>query len=236
MIIKGAAKKLTIYVDENEKYGDKPVYEVVIELFLKKGINGVTLFKGTAGFGRGAVVHTSKILELSENLPIKIEAIDTQAAINSVLPDIYLIVDKGLIEISDTEIVKWEKRAVAPEISDTTKRISTRYAAKVLQIMINENDKWEGQPMTEALLKRFAMEEITGVTVFKGITGYGSHKEIHKHRFFSLTDGLPVLMVIVETEDKMERALQAIDDMLKEGIVSVCDVNVVRYSMEMCKE
>lgn len=99
------------------------------------------------------MVHTSKILELSENLPIKIEAIDTQAAINSVLPDIYLIVDKGLIEISDTEIVKWEKRAVAPEISDTTKRISTRYAAKVLQIMINENDKWEGQPMTEALLK-----------------------------------------------------------------------------------
>ncbi|MBF0465782.1 MAG: DUF190 domain-containing protein [Nitrospirae bacterium] len=231
MIIKGPAKKLTIYVDENEKYGDKPVYETVIELFLKKGISGVTLFKGTAGFGRGAVVHSSKILELSENLPLKIEAIDTQEAINTVLPDIYLIVDKGLIEISDTEIVKWEKRAIAAKMPEV-KRRRTQYDAKMLQIMINENDKWHGEPMADALLKRFAMEEITGITVFKGITGYGSHKEVHKHRFFSLAEGLPVLLIIVEMEDKIERALQAVDDILTEGIVSVCDVNAIRYSME----
>ena len=97
MVKKGPAKKLTIYVDESDRYGKKPVYEVLIDIFYKKKIAGVSVFRGVAGYGSDGVYHTQKMLTLSEKMPIKVEAIDSEEMINKILPDVYQIVEKGLI-------------------------------------------------------------------------------------------------------------------------------------------
>lgn len=99
------AKKLCIYLDEKEKQHGRPVYELVMELCYSAGIAGVSVFRGVAGYGGHRVVHTAKILELSSDLPVKIEIVDSPAAIDRILPEISGIVVKGLIEISDTQIV-----------------------------------------------------------------------------------------------------------------------------------
>ena len=106
MVTKGAAKRLTVYVDESDKIGGKPVYEVLMDVFYKKKIAGVSVFRGVAGYGSDGVFHTSKMLELSTSLPVKIEAVDSEEMINTVLPDVSEIVGKGLVEISDTYVVK----------------------------------------------------------------------------------------------------------------------------------
>jgi PII-like signaling protein len=106
MVTKGPAKKLTIYVDETDKSGGKPVYEVLINIFYKMKIAGVSVFKGAAGYGSDGVFHTSKLLELSSNMPVKLEVVDSEEMINKVLPDVYRIVEKGLVEVSDTNVVK----------------------------------------------------------------------------------------------------------------------------------
>ncbi|MCC6347131.1 MAG: DUF190 domain-containing protein [Nitrospirales bacterium] len=100
-----AAKKLTVYIDETDKYEGKPVYEVLMDLFYRKGISGVSAFRGVAGYGRDRVFHTSKILDLSTTLPIKIEVVDSEEKIRSVLPDVDKIVKKGLVELSDTSVL-----------------------------------------------------------------------------------------------------------------------------------
>jgi len=105
MITKGPAKKLTVYVDEAAKFEGKPVYEVLMDLFYKKKIAGVSAFRGIAGYGSDGVFHTSKMLELSTSLPVKLEAVDSEETINSILPDLDRIVGKGLIEISDTNVI-----------------------------------------------------------------------------------------------------------------------------------
>jgi len=106
MIRKGAAKKLTVYVDETDKYGGKPVYEVLMDIFYKQRIAGVSVFRGVAGYGSDGVFHTSKMLELSTDLPVKIEVVDSEEMISRVLPLINDVVGKGLIEISDTLVIK----------------------------------------------------------------------------------------------------------------------------------
>ena len=106
MIRSGAAKKLTVYVDETDKYEGKPVYEALMDLFYKQKIAGVSVFRGVAGYGSDGVFHTSKMLELSTALPVKIEAVDSEEMISRVLPLINDVVGKGLIEISDTVVIK----------------------------------------------------------------------------------------------------------------------------------
>lgn len=106
MVTNGPAKKLTVYVDETDKIGSKPVYEALMDIFYRKKMSGVSVFRGVAGYGSDGVFHTSKMLELSTSLPVKIEAVDSEEMITGVLPDVVGIVGKGLIEISDTYVVK----------------------------------------------------------------------------------------------------------------------------------
>lgn len=101
-----SAKKITIYADETDKVHGKPVYETVMEICYRNKIAGVSVFRGVAGYGGQRVFHTAKILELSTNLPVKIEIIDSEESINEVLPEITSLITKGLVEIGDTTIVE----------------------------------------------------------------------------------------------------------------------------------
>lgn len=107
MVRQGPAKKLTVYVDESDKHKGKPVYEILMDLFFKHKIAGVSVFRGIAGYGSDGVFHTSKILELSTTLPIKIEVVDSGEMISKVLPLISDILDRGLIEVCDTTVIKY---------------------------------------------------------------------------------------------------------------------------------
>jgi PII-like signaling protein len=106
MIKNGPAKKLTIYIDETEKIHGKPVYEAVLDILVARKISGASVFRGVAGYGSHGKLHTAKILELSTTLPVKIEVVDTEGMINVVLAEISSVVEKGLIEVSDTHVVK----------------------------------------------------------------------------------------------------------------------------------
>lgn len=101
-----AAKKLTIYVDETDRFEGKPVYELLMDLLYRRGIAGVSAFRGVAGYGGDRVFHTAKMLELSTTLPIKIEVVDTEEKINSVLPAVCEMVRKGVVEVSDTLVMR----------------------------------------------------------------------------------------------------------------------------------
>ena len=106
MIKTGPAKKLTIYIDESERVHGKPLYEVLLDIFYKRKISGASVFRGIEGYGSDRVFHTAKILELSTTLPVKIEVVDILEKIDAVLLEITPMVHKGLIEVSDTTVIK----------------------------------------------------------------------------------------------------------------------------------
>lgn len=105
MVTEGPAKKLTVYVDESDKVGSKPVYEELMSVFFRKKIAGVSVFRGIAGYGSDGVFHTSKLLELSISLPVMLVAVDSAEMISNILPEVTALVEKGLVEISDTHVV-----------------------------------------------------------------------------------------------------------------------------------
>jgi len=106
MIKPGPAKKLTIYVDETDKIQGKPVYEALLDIFYKRKISGASVFRGVEGYGATRVLHTAKILELSTTLPVKIEVVDSELNIDAILLEITPLLHKGLIEVSDTTVIK----------------------------------------------------------------------------------------------------------------------------------
>jgi PII-like signaling protein len=229
MVTKGPAKKLTIYVDEADKFHGKPVYEVLMDIFYKKKIGGASVFRGIAGYGTEGIFHTAKMLELSTSMPVRIEVVDSEEMINKVLPDVYQVVEKGLVEVTDTTVVKCCSRAADKEKAGE-EHMKLEGKAKMLRIIISEDDKWEGEPLYEAIIKRLIMADIAGATVYKAIAGYGPHKRYHKKKALTGHGELPILITVMDTEEKINKVIPILDELVGEGIVVLSDVNVIKYT------
>ena len=111
MKIEGEASLLRIFVGESDKIHNVPVYEKIVLLAREKGLAGATVLKGIMGYGKQSVIHTSKILTLSEDLPRVIEIVDTNDKIESFLDDVNKLFDEaksgGLITIEKARVIKY---------------------------------------------------------------------------------------------------------------------------------
>jgi len=111
MKIEGEASLLRIFVGESDKIHNVPVYEKIVLLAREKGLAGATVLKGIMGYGKQSVIHTSKILILSEDLPRVIEIVDTNEKIESFLDDVNKLFDEaksgGLITIEKARVIKY---------------------------------------------------------------------------------------------------------------------------------
>ena len=111
MELKREAKLLRIFVGDSDKISGIPIYEYIVFEAKKAGLAGATVFKGFMGFGRSSRLHTSKILRLSEDLPIIIEIVDELEKIDAFLPKLDEIFEKancgGLVTIEKAEVIKY---------------------------------------------------------------------------------------------------------------------------------
>lgn len=103
------ASLLKIFIDESDKHEGNPLYETIIQKALELKLKGATVTRGIAGFGSQSLIHTSKILDLSTNLPVIIEIIDQREKLIVLLPFINDVVKEGLVTIEDIQIIKYRK-------------------------------------------------------------------------------------------------------------------------------
>jgi uncharacterized protein len=101
--------------------------------------------------------------------------------------------------------------------------------AKMLRIHFGEDDKWHGKPLYEAIVTRCRELDIAGATVFRGIEGYGASSLIHKKHLFRLSSDSPIMVSVVDTEEKIKNLLPVLDEMVNEGLIAMSDVEVIRY-------
>ena len=102
---KGERTLMRIFIGESDKYHGKPLYEALLEKFREKGLAGATVIRGVAGFGASSVVHTEKVLRLSLDLPLIIEVVETEEAIQGVLPDLDDMIGGGLITLERAQVI-----------------------------------------------------------------------------------------------------------------------------------
>lgn len=104
-----------------------------------------------------------------------------------------------------------------------------------LWICIGADDIWHHKPLADEIVRRAQGAGLAGATVLHGIEGYGAHHVVHTTHLLSFTDDLPVLIMIVDEEDRVRSFLPQLDDLVREGMVMLDRVDVVRYTDEKAR-
>jgi PII-like signaling protein len=226
----GPGKKVGIYVAEDQQYHGNSAYAAILDFLFFHGVSGATVTRGIAGFGSDHHLHTTRLVELATRLPIKVEFIETAEKVEALLPKLHEMVGSGLIEMHDTTIVKpAEKKPKHPAATDGP-TLKQEGKAKMMRIYVGENDKWNGKPLYEGIVNGLRAHDIAGVTVYRGILGYGANRRIHKDAALSLSHDRPVLLSIVDVEEKLKAFMPVLDQMVQQGLVVLSDVDIIKYA------
>lgn len=98
-----------------------------------------------------------------------------------------------------------------------------------LQIFVGEDDTWHHKPVYHEIVRRAREAGLAGATVLRGVEGYGGHSIIHTTRILDLTEDLPVLIIIVDDEDRIREFLPQLDEIISAGTILLDDVQIIRY-------
>ena len=226
MLSKGPARKVCIYVNEDTHHNLAPLYEAILSFLIHKGVAGATAYRAIAGFGGNHVMHTPQVELLSEHLPVRIEFIDSAEKVEEVLPTLYEMVTDGVIEVQDTTVIKSASREKKAELKLPHEKKSGK--AKLLRIYLGEADRWHDQSLYDAIVKRLHMMDISGATVYRGIMGYGMKGHTHKQGLFRLSRDLPIMIAVVDSEEKIAQGAEAIEEMIEDGLIVISDVDFTR--------
>ena len=101
--------------------------------------------------------------------------------------------------------------------------------ASLLRVFIGESDKADGRPLCEVIVEKARMRGMAGATVLRGFLGFGANSRIHTTKVLRLSEDLPVVVEIVDAEDKIEAFLPELDKMIGEGLVTLEKVRVITY-------
>ncbi len=101
--------------------------------------------------------------------------------------------------------------------------------AQLLRIFIGESDQYQGQPLYEAIVHQARAAGLAGATVLRGVLGFGAHSHIHTAKILRLSEDLPMVIEIVDREERIREFLPLLDQMIPEGLITLEKVQVIAY-------
>ncbi len=113
MRLEGSAVRLTIFVGEDDHWHHRPVYSEIVHHAHSAGLAGASVLRGVEGYGATSRIHTTRLLSLSEDLPMVIVLVDTEEKIRAFLPQLDELVTEGLVIIDPVEVIRYVGREPA---------------------------------------------------------------------------------------------------------------------------
>ena len=225
----GKAVKVSIYLSEGATHHGVPTYSSIIDYLFYRGISGATVLKGIAGFGADHHMHSANIVEISDHLPLKIEFIESREKVDELLGKLEELAGTGMIEIQETTVAK-PAQVSKPKKATLPAHVKIEGKAKMMRIYIGEADLWKDKPLHTALVEAMRANDIAGVTVYRGILGYGAHRRIHKDKTLHMSHDSSIMLSVIDTEEKLESFLPLVGQMVEEGLVVMSDADIIKYS------
>ncbi|MFG2076725.1 hypothetical protein SAMN05421874_15515 [Nonomuraea maritima] len=111
MKLEGSALRLTIFVGDTDLWHHRPLYHEIVHRAHQAGLAGASVFRGMEGYGASNHIHTTRILSLSEDLPLAIIIVDTSDRIRAFLPQLDELVTEGLVIVDPVEVIRYVGRA-----------------------------------------------------------------------------------------------------------------------------
>ena len=102
--------------------------------------------------------------------------------------------------------------------------------ARELRIYIGESDQYQGHPLYQAIVRLAKEQGLAGATVLRGLEGFGANSRIHTANILRLSQDLPMVVVIVDSEEYIERFVPLLNEMVTEGLITLHDVDIIKYS------
>jgi PII-like signaling protein len=228
------------------RHGMTPLYEWIVETAHHEGLQGATVLKGFYGLRPEGSLLEEHTWSISQELPVIVEVVDEPARIEALLAKAEPVFREGVITLERAHVLLY--RAGTREAPVPVKgrniigTVTTSAAAGVrtmkvpengvlLRIFIGESDKEPGRdrPLYEAIVRKAREAHLAGATVLRGPMGFGRHSRVHTAKLLELSTDLPVVIEIVDAEDKVEAFLPTVDELVTEGLVTLEAVRIVRY-------
>jgi len=229
MLIAGKALKVTIYVSEGSTHHGVATYSSILDFLFYRGVSGATVLKGVAGFGADHHMHSASYVEISDHLPLKIEFVESREKVNELLGKLEELCGSGMIEIQETTVAK-PAQVSKPKKQTPPAHLKIEGKAKLMRVYIGEADRWRDKSLHVALVEAMRAHDIAGVTVYRGILGYGAHGRVHKDKAMHLSHDASIMLSVIDLEEKLKAFLPIVEQMVEEGLVVLSDVDIIKYS------
>jgi PII-like signaling protein len=229
MLTPGKAVKVSIYISEGSTHHGVSSYSSILDFLFFRGVSGATVLKGVAGFGADHHIHSASLVEISDHLPLKIEFIESREKVDELLGKLEQMVGSGMIEVQETTIAK-PAQVSKPKKAPPAAHVKIEGKAKMMRIYIGESDHWQDKPLHEALVRAMRAHDLAGVTVYRGILGYGAHRRVHRDKPLHLSSDGSIMLSVVDTEEKLQGFLPIVEQMVSEGLVVLSEVDIIKYA------
>jgi PII-like signaling protein len=107
MRLTGTALRLTVFVGEDDTWHHKPLHHEIVRRAREAGLAGATVLRGIEGYGAGSRIHTTRILSLSEDLPIAVIIVDAEERVRAFLPQLDELVSEGMVILDEVEVIRY---------------------------------------------------------------------------------------------------------------------------------
>jgi PII-like signaling protein len=216
----GEETKLTIYLGRTERALGRPAYVAAVDLLRRHGLDGATVLLGVDGMGHGER-ERGRFLSRNANVPLMIIASGPTGVIAETLAPLADLLRNPLLTLERIRVCKRDGKNIAeprhlPETDDTGLGVWQK-----LTVHASEDARHEGHALYVQLIRRLREEGALGATALRGIWGYSGDREAHGDRLLSFRRRVPVITVVVDKPDAIQRWWRVIDDVTDEaGLVT----------------
>jgi hypothetical protein len=227
------------------RHQDEPLYQWIVHAAHHDGLQGATVLKGFMGLRPdGSLLHETR-WALTQELPVIVEVVDGPEHIERLLAHVEPEFREGTITLERAHVVIYragkapdstihEVDVIASKDASAAWEVKTMKLPEegvLLRIFIGEGDREPGRDRSlyEAIVMRAREAHLAGATVLKGPLGFGKHSRLHTANLLELSTDLPILIEIVDSEEKINAFLPTVDELVTEGLVTLEVVRVLKY-------
>ncbi len=228
------------------RHGIEPLYQWIVETAHREGLQGATVLKGFYGMRADGSILEEHAWSVSQALPVIVEVVDEPRRIEGLLACVEPAFREGVITLERAHVLIYRagadetttalagRRIVATTAESLATGVRTMKVPEngvLLRIFIGESDREPGRdwPLFEGIVRRAREAHLAGATVLRGPMGFGRHSRLHAAKLLELSTDLPIVIEIVDAEEKIEAFLPTVDALVTEGLVTMEAVRIVRY-------
>ena len=251
MKLEGEQVLLRAHLRSTDKYGWwQSAVDALVGRARRDGLAGATVLRGIYGLDVAGAEIAPKAWHLAETVPVIVEIVDSTAAIGRFLTAVREIVSDGLATLERGHVLLYRsdrtnpvRLTVPPPVADlSTLPSPAEFPAmqlaedgQLVRVFVGESDTWDGHPLYRAVVHKAKEMGMAGATVLRGAMGFGANSRVHTTNLLDLSTDLPILIEIVDAADKVEALLPFLDEVVKEGLITIEAVKVLRYRHDPAK-